>query len=252
MTDLRKWIDAAYVINLAERKERRGFMSWQLKQLCIDESSVTWHTSVLHPFNDVLINGFNAWSQKNHGFFTKPNELSCLYEHYTIIKKSWLQGMEKILVMEDDICFLRDNEKLTKMLDVLPESCDIAQGDGYCIDSHLVGALDKSQAWSRHDGIGVWNASFVILSRKGMKFYIDFIDQFFSAADMPYYIAAQAYSASLDVRLASKPVCIQEDKGILKSNIRFANQETRANNAYLEGVDISEYFTIKDIENEKQ
>jgi len=252
MIDLKKWVDAAYVINLAERKDRRDFMSWQFKQLGIDESSVTWHTSVLHPFNDVLINGFNAWSQKKHGFFTKPNEISCLYEHYTAIKKSWLQGMEKILVMEDDICFLRDNEKFTKMLDKLPESCDIAQGDAFCANPHLAEALDKSQAWSKHDSIGVWNASFVILSRKGMKFYIDFIDQFFSAADMPYYIAAQAYSSSLDVRLASKPICIQEDKGTLKSDIRTAELETRIQNVYLEGVDTSEYFTIKDMETKKQ
>lgn len=245
MISFNNWFDSAYIINLAERKDRRDFIEKQLDKLEIDKSLVEWHTSVIHPFNDVLVNEFNAWSQKKHGFFNKPNELGCLYEHYTLVKKSFIEGKKRILIMEDDICFLKDKEQFAQMLDELPKTCDLAQGDCFCANPKIAESLDFSQTWSKHDGVGAWNASFVILNRRGMMFYIDFIDQFFTVADMPYYIAAQQYSNLLDVRLATIPICVQEDKNILKSDIRQSQNETRQENIYMKDVDFKKYFQFQ-------
>lgn len=50
----------------------------------------------------------NAFNESERGLLKHPNEYDCARNHYTIIKTAYDLGYEHILVMEDDIRFLKD------------------------------------------------------------------------------------------------------------------------------------------------
>lgn len=122
----------------------------------------------------------------------------CALNHYNIIKTSYLRGLNNILVFEDDINFVVDKNVVDNIIKMIPDDYDIIKF--YNGDDELyypITTYDNIQfninMVNREKWKCYWSMIMVGYSRKGMKAYIDYIENFgLHACDYPCeYIANQ-------------------------------------------------------------
>lgn len=74
------------------------------------------------PLKDILKDNINTTA-----FTGKLGPFSCDLAHYSAIKQTYEMGFESLLLMEDDIRFLKNLETIYKIVEALPEDYDYAQ-----------------------------------------------------------------------------------------------------------------------------
>jgi len=108
-------------------------------------------------------------------FVAKNGAFSIAMNHYRAIATAYHLGKSSVLVMEDDICFLKDLKVLQEVIYDLPDDFDIAMLDHNKPSAmpvrEYVGQFDKSRKISRH-----WHSFDCLtssgcyaLSRRGME-----------------------------------------------------------------------------------
>lgn len=236
MKTLTSYFDKVVLCNLVERPDRLEFFKGQYEKL-FGTCDVEIHTSVLHPLADHLAVAFTKGFDRNYGEFHKGGELSYLHEHYTILKKAYLEGVERLLILEDDICFHRDPEYTFAFLDALPADFDVAHGD-YCntTEDSVKFLNPYLTAWVKHPGVGVWNCSFLALSRKGIEYALSIFAKYAAPADYPYWCSV--LYPELATYCSTKPVAIQMSNN--DSNI--SDKSRNMSNYMYTHVDRSRYF----------
>ena len=239
----KEYFDKVVLLNLAENKNRKDFMFQQFKEFgCEDE--ITMHTATLHPHCDIIINAFNALGK---GKFTRPNEFNCSREHYSIVKQAYLEGCNTLLVIEDDVCFLKDKDKIIEYLNHIPNDYDILRMSCVTPYKETVNLLKNNKDyWLIHDDTPMWATAMYALNRRGMKYYIMCQDQYYQVADMPLYLTG-TNKKIVKSYLSRIPLGIQEDVKILESDIRYKNQHMSGlPNYYEHFIKRVNYFTLNE------
>ena len=190
--------DEIFVIHLADNKERMLNIDEQFLKL---EIKPTIYYTTKRPFSNKIANVFrpqietdyyNKKSIENNDVY--GNVFNCTLAHYDIIKTSYERGLERILICEDDICFCDDLNLIHKYFNVFPEDYDIIKyHSSYFRYSNIktVGFVKYLNDTSglQYNGSGdIYSTLCYSLNRSGMKYYIDFIDNCFVAADIPFCI----------------------------------------------------------------
>lgn len=238
-----KKFDKISLLTLSSRPERLKAVKEQLMYIgeTPENSSVCIQKATLFPYNNIIISAFNA---SGRGRFTKPNEYDCARNHYSIVKQAYEEGVEHLLVIEDDIMILKDQEKLQSLIMSIPDDYDVLQFGAFTTDPKVRKYLNKKELWQKHPDVGLWNASMYALSRKGMEYYIAFMDKFFWVADGPLYKAQLNYKI-INAYVSTFPAVIQADKNIVSSDIRNSSNDTidySNDNIYEENMSESDYF----------
>ena len=244
-----------YVLTLSNRQDRRDLMNAQFDAFGIPrpdtDQNIRWFYGTPFPHNKIIADAFNI-SKK--GRFTKPNEYDCARNHYAIIKTAYDLGWEYVLVIEDDVLFLKDVDMWMMYLGNIPEDFDVLQGGGFTVDKRILEYMKAADDmvgsdayWFKHKHVGLWNASFYALSRKGMEFYLTFMDKIrFWVADGPLYKAP--LSDNLINTYASRiPLTIQASKETVASDIRNSTNDKidyDNQNEYERDVVSDEYFSV--------
>lgn len=220
---LQKKFQHIFMLNLSTRGDRRQKMIQQLFDFGLPnnfrQSDLDIRTTVpFKKYNTIMMHVLN---QNKLGRLTKPNEYDCTHNHYSMVKQAYDQGYQYCLVLEDDILFIEDKKLWEKYLDNIPNDFDILQFGGFTTDNRVVEEVlnHKDEYWVKHPNVPIWNASMYALSRKGMEYYLEFIDKFFWVADGPLY-RAPIDNPELNTYICTIPLVIQEDKDINPSDIR--------------------------------
>jgi GR25 family glycosyltransferase involved in LPS biosynthesis len=121
-------LDKIYVINLPYRTDRKEQILNELKK--VDASNVEIFSAIrpqekliLH-WNKNYLNPLPNWYNGNPTTY-RIGALGCLLSHVTIMKKALKNNYENILILEDDTCFINNNnitidkivERYSKFLD---------------------------------------------------------------------------------------------------------------------------------------
>lgn len=245
---LKSKFDICYVLNLSTRADKRAFMESQFDKLGFDNiynnDWMYYHFATPFPYNNIIANAFNATKK---GQFTKANEYDCARNHYSIVKECYDRGFEHILVMEDDIKFINNIDLFINFLNTIPDDYDVLQFGGFTVDKRINDILDlydKGIYWSTHKDVAVWNASMYALSRKGMQYYISFMNKFFWVADGPLY-KAPINDKIINTYISTIPIVIQEDKHKITSDIRNDKNDKidyNNDNIFESRIKLSDYF----------
>lgn len=245
---LKEKFDICYVLNLSDRKDRRNNMETQFKEMNFDNiNESTWlryHYTTKFPYNGLIASAFN---ESGKGRFTKANEYDCARNHYAIVKECYDRGFSNILVMEDDIKFLKNNETFLTFIHNIPVDYDILQFGGFTTDpraKHILEKYDDNIYWTTHKDVALWNASMYALSRKGMQYYIAFMDKFFWVADGPLY-KAPINDKIINSYISTIPLVIQADKKEILSDIRNDKNDRidyKNDNVYESQIKLSDYY----------
>lgn len=238
--------DKVYILSLVNRKDRRVCLDRQLYTFGINpyiNHFIEYYYGTTFPYNNIIAQSFN---QTNKGRFTKPNEYDCARNHYAIVKICYELGYEHCLIMEDDILFLKDVDKIVDYIKEIPNDFDVVQFGGFTADPKII-PLMKGDKWFKHKNVGIWNCSMYALSRKGMQFYLAFMDKMFWVADGPVY-KAPLNDKIINTYLCNVPIVIQADKEAVSSDIRNAkndNIDYNTQNLYEKNINKSDYFECR-------
>ena len=245
---LKSKFDICYVLNLSHRQDRRDNMEKQFSLMNFDDINTSpwlrYHFTTSFPYNNIIADTFN---KTKRGGFTKANEYDCSRNHYAIVKECYDRGFNNILVMEDDIKFYKDQNLFLDFINNIPNDYDILQFGGFTTDPNAKYILNKwnnKEYWVKHKNVLFWNASMYALSRKGMSYYIAFMNKFFWVADGPLY-KAPLNDKIVNTYISTIPLVIQEDKNKMSSDIR-NNKNDNINynndNIYESQIKLTEYF----------
>ena len=91
---LTRVFDRIYVINLAERADRREEMSEQLARVGLS-------------FDDPSIELFEACRPQSAGDFPSIGARGCFLSHFGVIENAVSNGYDSILILEDDMDWTR-------------------------------------------------------------------------------------------------------------------------------------------------
>ena len=176
--------DKIWCIHFVPYKERFNAINNELSRVGIVGSSCfEWHYTISNYWNKFLV---RYLFQNKLAWALKETALYCPLEHYQIIKKSYEFGYKRILIIEDDIRFLKDLEKVKETIENIPENADIALFDYFihCTDDEFQSY--KSNKVNQYFGVydKLMSTSCYMLSRTAMEKIIPLYEKFLLPSDM--------------------------------------------------------------------
>ena len=184
MNKLNNVFDKVYVIHCIENEERLNNIQFQVKNSGLD---LEIHETCYFPWSQQAVNGLIL---SNRGrYVVNGSEFNLTREFYSIIKRSYLKGYNHILIFEDDFNLMK-NEYLNDFVDHIPEDFDIIQfsilaNREILPNYYVIGKeYEENGKYFIEPPEGFWSNCGLALSRKGMKYFIDTIDEEFIAADI--------------------------------------------------------------------
>ena len=257
------YFDKIYVLNLLEREDRRQFIVGELKAWgvydrlisdgkleIIEAIKLPWvKEPVVKAVNDNGFGTFRSYGVHNVGLY------NCTCEHYKIIKRSLLKGYNRILILEDDACLLKDMPRFLEALDTMPQSFKILHLEGYYWPnaqfptwddalSVLSDNLDTAE-WKSCQLLPLWATGALIYSKEGMKYYTESQERYAMGVD--YYTCV----LQDDAFFYSYPLVRQEDKKETSSDIAAKySSEYEKSNVYLAKSDRALYYHMEDFKND--
>mgnify|MGYP000863196624 FL=1 len=187
-------IDKTFIINLENRTDRKNKMINELKRVGItnyeffkaikplEKEIKEWNINYLNPLPQWIIKRGNIDPLKY-----KIGSLGCLKSHYEIIKMSYDNNYENILILEDDITFLF-NENFHSLLTKLSPHINLIKdcfGLLYLSGNHL-GGLIKQITPNISLIKGILSTGSYIINRKAMKMIIDQLIHYDREIDVYY------------------------------------------------------------------
>lgn len=242
-----------YLLTLSHRHDRHIHMEKELTKIGKpykgNDSFLTYHYTTTFPYNDIIA---DAITKSGKGRFSKPNEFDCTRSHYNMVKTAYDLGYDSILIIEDDIKFLNNIDIFKKYLKTIPNDWDFIQFGGFSADPNIRDMFTDLRKqyndvyWYKNNygKVRLWTTSMYALSRKGMEYYLSFLNKFLWVADGPLYYATDN-SKFINTYIPILPLCIQEDKDVMVSDIRNENNDTidyKNENMYEYGLDKSIYL----------
>ena len=252
------YFDKIYVINLLERKDRREFIineliAWGIYDRLVSENKIEiieaiklhWvREPIIKAINDNGFGSFYSYGVHNVGLY------NCTCEHYKIIKRSLLKGYNRILIIEDDACFLKNYKQFLNAIENAPENFKILHLEGYLWpnmypswDEALSVLSDKIEdaEWKSSEYLPLWATGALIYSSDGMKYYTESQERYAMGVD--YYTCALREGSYF----YSFPLVRQEDKKTTLSDIaaNYSNEYEKTN-VYLAKSDRNLYYHMED------
>lgn len=187
--------DKCYCLHLAEATDRYENLLNQFDKLGIKDQVEIWWTCKRKISTEIgnsikTLHSVYYDNIKNNGHVDIYGAVfNCAFEFYTIIKQAYLRGFESILLMEDDLTF-KDDFDYEHFFNIIPDDYDILRM-GYD-ESHLEWMKEMDLYKNTEDflikypyGWRFGGMCLVAFNRKGMKYYIDYMDSKFECADYP-------------------------------------------------------------------
>lgn len=126
--DWTKYFDAIWCISYLPYKTRKELMTKQLDRVGIlDHPNFNWNITFDSPYYEYLFNQLKTTNKLS--YISKLSEVKCALGHYSCIKKSQNQGYNKILILQDDVRFLKDLNQIELILNNRPENVDVIMFD---------------------------------------------------------------------------------------------------------------------------
>ena len=135
--DWKRYFDHIYCVHYIEYKDRFETIDSELERVGIKDSGIfSYKYTYDSPLYDVLYD-----SEKN-GAMSK-SYMKCGLAQYFCYKEAYELGYERILVLEDDIVFLKDISKIYEILENTPKDYDLVLYDSMTWDKKYYDDLCK-------------------------------------------------------------------------------------------------------------
>lgn len=129
----KKYFDAIYCLSLADNLKRREFLSDELNRVGILNSGIFhWKITVVNNFYKYIWTNKDFNLNKYWGNVTGNNSaLNCSMGHYELYRELQALGYKRVLILEDDVCFLNNLDEICEILEFIPDDYDICLLDKF-------------------------------------------------------------------------------------------------------------------------
>lgn len=168
-----------YVLSMPSYKTRYQFMKKQLNDIGIDFDFI-WGTDFCNIITDSLgykIQYPQLWEYKTDG---NGKDFSCTINHYNAVYRAYEFGYNNVLIMEDDICFIKDKKLIQQMLTDIPEDADFVTYDPrtyfeYDVELFKKEIMSNNNLFMNDNNYGFLFGGMLygIMNRDTMKLYLD-------------------------------------------------------------------------------
>lgn len=170
---------------LAYKNERFKNIATELKRMGIlDNPKFEWEFTVPNVFNDLV-----RFPKGRIGRFFTTQEKPYAIQYYTLMKRLLMMGYERVLVIEDDVAFLKDLDRVKWILDATPSDWDIVNyapdrrkgwlgnGKGFWGHYYDLKGNEVDRKWAgdtfiRYDSI-VYGAACNAYTRRALERYVE-------------------------------------------------------------------------------
>lgn len=171
MIDWTKYFDAIYCLHYLPNKERKVKIDSEFERVGILNSGILHYKFTYpSPFDKVLLRSL-PYNKKFVLQHILPRAINAGMGYYSIYQEALGLGYTKVLVIEDDIAFLKDVEELEDILNHIPEEWDFLRFDKtnnqQC--AHMLKTLVKGPYFSGNYTGGYWALGASAVSAKAMK-----------------------------------------------------------------------------------
>ena len=200
MIDWNGKFDRIFCINLSQYTNRREGMLGELRRIGILESeNFSWKYTVLCPMYQILFD-----VMKKHGYTEcrTQTEFNIAMANFECIKSAYVAGCENVLIMEDDIRFLKDIDKIEQIFDATPSDYDAVNYNPHIIYGKTLDECCKpkvNEFFSRYDMLH--STGCYALSRRAMK-------EILHSCEIKLKIADWNHSKYLDSKKFNKYACV--------------------------------------------
>lgn len=183
--DWTKYVDAIYCIHFIPYKDRKVLCDEELDFMDILHSPIfKYHYTYRDNLQYIILNNINTVvpDYKNE---RKDLALNCILAYHSIFRESQEFGYKRILIIEDDITFVRDKDRMIDTLEHLPEEWDYIQFDKVMSKS-LEPMLDTLQRGPYFHGNytgGYWGTAFCMWGEKSFDLCIKLIEDHLIVSD---------------------------------------------------------------------
>ena len=218
-TNMSIWtrFDYVGVVCFSRYQMRLALLKEELKRVGL-LSRAAFHIDFPNPFEEKLISVLPFTNKRTQKAF------HCGYNNYCIIKRAFEMGCKSVLVIEDDVRFLKDVELLGRCIQSLPEDFDLAMFDknwpakefAECRESII--SKKVNPYWISFDRF--FSSGCYAMSRKGMERFIEayqngaFKDRRLDSNDQ--YFNRKSLGADLHLYAAHPNACCQEEVAVDK------------------------------------
>lgn len=185
--------DKIYVINLIENNVRRKFIEKEFKHYKLDFEFIYTidYYNLFDKYKNDFFNVYDLWGNKiNLRLF------GCTLGNYMAVKQAYEFGYKNVLIIEDDVCFIKNKKLLEYYFNNVPEDADMIRYAFRCVEENDLNLIenianDRPEQYFlkigkdipaeaiQYPGTSMW----AIMNRKTMKKYINSITNRFLGAD---------------------------------------------------------------------
>ena len=170
-----------YVVSVPSYKNRYNFVKQQLDDLGIDFEFV-WGTDLGNINTDSLGNKIIYPQLFEVQTNCTGKDFSCTINHYNAVLQAYEFGYKNVLIMEDDICFIKDKNLIQQMLTEIPDDADFITYDPrFCyqqdFESFEYNLKNCNSLYLKNEPYDYkfmfGGILYAIMNRKTMKLYLD-------------------------------------------------------------------------------
>lgn len=201
--------DAIYCIHYLPFKERRARLEKELARVGIlDLDIFKWKFTFDNPFDRVSMSNPNLKYTRNNKRFNK-GAYNLAMAHYDVMRESLELGHKRILIMEDDVAFLKNLGSIIKIAWNVPKDYDIILFDkvsnnmseyaSYITERLVNNSEGQLTGYAEFDLL--WTTACLALSEKGMKHICECQENYLGVADLytnKYNPGIHQYKSSLE------------------------------------------------------
>ena len=217
--------DKVYCLHLATDTDRYEYCQKLFSKLGISDQVNYWWTTK-RKISNIIGASLKTFKTEYYEYVYRINPtvygslFNCTLEQYTIVKQAYERGFENILFMEDELTFIDDIDVIEYvMTKSIPDDYDVLKfisGNGMYMfhkKPYTKELINDSVPYFKKlsfdkdiDGNNalLTNACFA-LSRNGMRFFIDFLDDTFTYAD--HFTQAITKDDGLNVYINDYEIC---------------------------------------------
>lgn len=224
--------DKIYVLSLVTNKLRQEFIKQQFEDLNIDFEFIYGidYNNIVKNIKDESIKYPNVWP--THAI-TKPGDFGCTAAHYQAVLQAYEFGYNNVLIIEDDICFIKDKNLLYECLNNIPKDGEFITWDPRFIyqydNKHVTDEIISSNSLyiklsDKYDGL-IGGLMYAIMNKESMTLYLDNQRNKLSMSD---HVLGFFRQPKVKRYLCTKCLCVEQYALICDFNCKFGH-----NNLYM-------------------
>ncbi len=167
----------------------------------------------LEKFNSIYIPKVHTYaSMLNKGGMFEWNcvgngtALNCMLNHYTIVKQCYIDGLDSVFVMEDDVEIISDDITCIDIISHLPSDYDIIRFDWH---KKTCPYVKNPKNYFTKSYKNVYGTQCYVLNRTGMLYYINFIENTPAVADHPLFCITE--NSRVNQYFCDKDFCLENE-----------------------------------------